>query len=87
MWILAMLNISLCLLRIIHLYGFIQTIKQNQSSSRSLENFCEDIPTSPVVMKTNTLNFRPNFKCSRSRVIFVGTPSPFKCALSRLVYL
>ena len=55
----------------------------DQSSSRGLEKFCEDIRTSPEVMMTNTLNFRPNFKFSRSSV-FWGTPSPFKCALSRL---
>jgi len=56
----------------------------DQSSSRGLEKFYEDIPTSPEVMTTNTLNFRPNFKFSRSRVLFGGPPSPFKCALSRL---
>ena len=47
----------------------------DQSSSRGLEKFGEDIPTSPEVMRTNTLNFRPNFKFSRSRV-FWGTPIP-----------
>ena len=32
-----------------------------------------------------TLNFKPNFKLSRSKVFFGGTPSiPFGCALSRL---
>jgi len=58
----------------------------DQSSSRGLEKFCEDIPTSPEVMRTNALNLRPNFKFSRSRVFFWGggPPSPFKCALSRL---
>jgi len=55
----------------------------DQSSSRGLEKFCEDIPTSPEVMRTNTLNFRPNFKFY-DQEFFGGPPSPFKCALSRL---
>ena len=36
----------------------------DQSSSRDLEKFGEDIPTRPEVIETNTLNFRPNFKFS-----------------------
>ena len=47
----------------------------DQSSSRGLEKFREGIPISPEVMRTNTLNFRPNFKFVRSRV-FWGTPIP-----------
>jgi len=46
----------------------------DQSSSRGLEKFGEDIPTSAEVMRTNTLNFRPNFKFSRSKVF--GGPDP-----------
>jgi len=44
---------------------------------------CEDTPTNPAVIGSNTLNFRPNFKFSRSKVL-LGTPSPFGCLLSRL---
>jgi len=33
----------------------------DQSSSRGLEKFCEDTPTSPEVIVANTLNFKPNF--------------------------
>jgi len=40
------------------------------------------IPTSPEVIGTNTLNFRPNFKFSRSKVFWGG--SPFGCALTTL---
>ena len=36
----------------------------DQSSPRRLENFGEDIPTSPEVMEVHTLNFKPNFKIS-----------------------
>ena len=36
-----------------------------QSSPRRLENFGEDIPTSPDVIEAHTLNFKPNFKFSR----------------------
>ena len=35
---------------------------------------CEDTPTSPEVIGTNTLNFRPNFKFSRTKVF--GDPIP-----------
>jgi len=34
----------------------------DQSSPRRLENFGEDIPTSPEVIEAQTLNFKPNFK-------------------------
>jgi len=55
----------------------------DQSSSRGLEKFGEDILTSPEVIKAQTLNFKPNFKFSRYKV-FGGTPSTLGCALSRL---
>ena len=42
--------------------------------------FCEDTPTSLEVIVANTLNLKPNFKFSRSKVFWV---SPFRCALSR----
>jgi len=50
---------------------------------------CKDTPTSPEVTGTNTLNFRPNFKLSRSKCFFLGGGdlirySFFGCALSRL---
>ena len=41
-------------------------------SSRRLENFGEDIPTSPDVIEAHTLNFKPNFKFSR--LTFFGEP-------------
>ena len=37
----------------------------DKSSPRRLENFGEDIPTSPKVIEAHTLNFKPNFKFSR----------------------
>ena len=36
----------------------------DQSSPRRLENFDEDIPTSPKVIEAHTLNFKSNFKFS-----------------------
>ena len=40
---------------------------------------------SPKVIRAQTLNFKPNFKFSRSKVFFLGGwASPFGCALSRL---
>ena len=33
-------------------------------TSRRLEKFREDIPTSPEVIEAHTLNFKPNFKFS-----------------------
>jgi len=47
----------------------------DQSSQRRLENFGEDIPTSPEVIEAHTLNFKPNFKFSRWK-LFGGPPSP-----------
>ena len=47
----------------------------DQSSPRRLENFGEDIPTSPDVIGAHTLNFKPNFKFSRL-IFFRGDPRP-----------
>jgi len=52
-------------------------------TTRRLEKFHEDIPSSPEVVGVHTLNFKPNFKFSRLE-FFWGTPSHFGCALSRL---
>jgi len=61
----------------------------DQSSSRGLKKFCENIPTSPIspeVIDVHTLNFNPNFKFSRLIFFFWGggTPSQLGCALGRL---
>ena len=53
----------------------------DQSSSRGLEKFGENIPTIPEVIGAHTLNFKPNIKFSLSNVF--GAPSSFGCALSR----
>ena len=53
----------------------------DQSSSRGLEKFGENIPTIPEVIGEHTLNFKPNIKFSLSNVF--GAPSSFGCALSR----
>ena len=45
--------------------------------------FCGDTPTSPEVIVAKTLNFKANFKFSRSTFLG-GPPSHFGCALSRL---
>ena len=37
----------------------------DQSSSRGLEKFGEDILTSPEVIRAQTLHFKPNFKFSQ----------------------
>jgi len=37
----------------------------DQSSPSLLENFGEDIPTSPEIIEAHTLIFKPNFKFSR----------------------
>ena len=47
----------------------------DQSSSRGLEKFGEDIPTSHEVIVANRLNSKLNFKFSRSTV-FLGGPHP-----------
>ena len=46
----------------------------DQSSPRHLDNFGEDIPTSPDVIEAHTLNFKPNFEFSR--LIFLGGGTP-----------
>jgi len=46
----------------------------DQSSPRRLENFGEDIPTSPEVIEAHTLNFKPNFNFSRLK--FLVGPRP-----------
>ena len=57
----------------------------DQSSSRGLEKFGEDILTSPEVIRAQTLHFKPNFKFSRLTFFFWGggTPSQLWCALAR----
>jgi len=47
------------------------------------KKFCEDTPTSPEVIRAQTLNFKPNFKFSRLK-FFGGPPSQLGCALARL---
>jgi len=61
----------------------------DQSSSRDLRKFGENIPNSPVspeVIDVHTLNLKPNFKFSR--LFFFGggggTPSQLGCALGSL---
>jgi len=44
----------------------------DQSSSRGLEKFGEDILTSPEVIRAQTLHFKPNFKFSRLKFFFGG---------------
>ena len=46
----------------------------DQSSLCRLENFGEDIPTSPDVIEDHTLNFKPNFKFSRLIFFLGGDP-------------
>jgi len=43
--------------------------------ARRLKKFREDTSTSPEVIDSNTLNFRPKFKFSRLK-LFAGTPDP-----------
>jgi len=55
--------------------------------ARRLKKFHEDTPTSPYVIKPNTLNFIPNFKYSRLFFFLGGGPRPpwgCGCALARL---
>ena len=47
----------------------------DQSSSHGLEKFGEDILTRPVVIRAQTLDFKPNFKFSRLKM-FWGDPGP-----------
>ena len=55
----------------------------DQSSPRRLENFGEDIPTSPDVIEAHTLNFKPNIKFSRLKFLG-GPPSPLGDGLGSL---
>jgi len=55
----------------------------DQSSPRRLENFDEDIPTSPDDIEARTLNFKPNFKFSRLKFLG-GLLSPFGDGLGSL---
>jgi len=51
----------------------------DQSSSRGLKKFGEEIPTSPIspeVTDVHTLNFKPNVKFSRLIFFGGGTPVP-----------
>ena len=57
----------------------------DQSSPRLLENFDEDIPTSPKVIEVHTLIFKPNFKFSRLNFLGGGgTPVTFRGVLASL---
>ena len=55
----------------------------DQSSSRGLKKFGEDIPTSSEVLEAHTLNFKPNFKFSRLK-FFGVPPSPLRDGLGSL---
>jgi len=44
----------------------------DQSSLRRLEEFGEDILTSPEVIRAQTLHFKANFKFSRLKMFFLG---------------
>jgi len=46
-------------------------------TTRRLENFGEDIPTSPDVIEAHKLYFKPNFKFTRLNFFGWGTPVPF----------
>ena len=48
----------------------------DQSSSRHVEKFGEDILTSPDDIRAQTLNFKANFKFSRLKMFGGGTPVP-----------
>ena len=59
----------------------------DQSSSRGLKKFGENIPTSPIspeVFDVHTLNFKPNFKFSRLNCFAGRPPSHLGCALGSL---
>ena len=67
-------------------YRGLRILYVDQSSPRLLENFGEDIPTSPEVIKAHTLIIKPNFKISRL-IFFVGgggSPSPLGGMLGSL---
>ena len=54
----------------------------DQSSSRGLEKFGEDILISPKVIRAQTLNFKPNFKFSRLK-LFLDDPVPVMVGASK----
>ena len=59
----------------------------DQSSSRGLKKFGENIPASPIspeVIDVHKLNFKPNFKFSRLKFFLTGPPSQLGCALGSL---
>jgi len=49
-------------------------------AARRLEKFREDTPTSPDVIDSNTVNFRPHFKISRLKL---GDPVPHGVCASK----
>ena len=53
----------------------------DQSSSRGLEKFVENIPIIPEVIGVHTLNFKPNFKFSY--FFGGGTPVPVWVCVSK----
>ena len=48
------------------------------------KKFCDDTPTSPEVIRTYTLNFRPNLKFSVVNFLKGTPPSQMWCALASL---
>ena len=48
----------------------------DQSSSRGLKKFGENILTSPEIIRPQTLHFMPNFKFSRLIFFWGGGPRP-----------
>ena len=57
-------------------YRGLPLLHVDQSSPRLLENFDEDIPTSPEVIEAHTLIFKPNFKILRLNFFLGGDPCP-----------
>jgi len=55
----------------------------DQSSSRGLQKFGENVPTIPEVIGAHTLDFKPNFRFSSS--FFGGPQSQIGCALASLL--
>jgi len=67
-------------------YGWIKMLAitfsfVDQSSSRGLEKFGENIQTIREVIGAHTLNFKPNFKFSLS--FFGGTPVPVRVCVGK----
>jgi len=61
------------------IYQYITFSFVDQSSSRGLEKFGENIPTSPEVIGAHTLNFKPNFKFSSVFFFFGGGVPVWVC--------